>query len=219
MCSPAALGVIAGGSSIAGGLLGVYNGYQQADQYTGQAGILTAQAGLYGQQAGAFERQAAFARSMGGYQGALDTIRAGQAQQQAEQNQVEAAKESQQVVGAGKVAFAANGVLLEGRNDSAAAMWEQDEAASLAWEQGLIKANADNEVFGYLANAEMARAQGRARAQEYLSQAEAARITAQTTQMQAGMARASGRTAIINGWAGLLGAGGQAAGQFASIMA
>lgn len=216
MCSPAALGAVQGGSSVLSGGLGVYNAYQQANLLRQQAGLYETQSGIYGLQADAFDQQASFAGAQGRYQGALERIRAGQVQTQAEQNQVEAAKAAQQVVGEGKTAFAANGILLEGRAGSAPAMWEQDEAASLAWEQGLIKTNADNEVFGYLANAKMAEAQGRAQANAYRYQGIGARLNAQSSLMQAGMSRAQGRTAIINGWAGLIGSVGQGAGQYFS---
>lgn len=217
MCSPVALGAISAGSSVMGGAVGLHSAYQQAGQYRTQAGIYGNQAAVYGLQANAFEGQANFARAMGGYQAALDTTRASQAQLQGEINQGEAAKQAQQVVGAGKTAFAANGILLEGRAGSAPAMWEQDEAAALAWEQSIIKTNADNEVFGYLANANMARAQGRMQAAGYLSQADAARINAQSALLQAGMARSAGRAAIITGYAGLLGSAGQGAGSYGSI--
>ncbi len=219
MCSPVALAGVAGGAQAAGGAIGVYNAYQQANMLRQQAGLYETQSGIYGLQADAFDQQAGFAGAQGRYQGALERIRGGQVQTQAEQNQAEAARAAQQVVGAGKTAFAANGILLEGRAGAAPAMWEQDEAASLAWEQGLIKTNADNEVFGYLANANMAEAQGRAQANAYRYQGVGARLNAQSALMQAGMSRAQGRTAIINGWAGLLGSAGQGAGQASSIMA
>jgi hypothetical protein len=214
MCSPA---LVAGGAQAAGGAVGVYTAYQQSNQYNQQAGIYGLQGELLNQQADQFDRQAGFASAMGKYQANLDTNRAAQAQTQGELNQGEAAKGAQQVVGAGKTAFAANGVLIESRAGSAASMWEQDEAANLAYEQSLIKANADNEVFGYLANANMAKAQGAIQASSFRSQGAAARINAQTSGMQAGISRSMGRTAVINGWAGLLGGGASGVSTYASV--
>lgn len=219
MCSPMALGVVAGGAQLGSGLFGVYNAYQQAGAYRQQAGLYGNEATVLELQAGQYDKQAGQAGAMGRFQAALERSRGAQTQVQAEANQVEAAKVRQQVVGAGKTAFAANGVLLEGRAGSATAMWEQDEAADLAYEQALIKQNADNEVFGYLANAKMAEAQGAAQAGAYRAQGVASRINAQSALMQAGLARKAGQTAIWQGYAGLLGNVGQGAGQFASIMA
>lgn len=216
MCS--AVGAAAG-LSIASGALGVYGGYQQAKQYRSQAEIYNKQAGIYDLQAAQYGRQAAFAGAMGRYQGALERQRATRALTQAEANQAEAVKARQQLVGAGKVAFAANGVMLEGREGAATAMWEQDEAADLAYEQAQIKRNADNEVYGYLANAKMAEAQGAAQAQAYRMQGIASGINADATRMQAGMARAQARNAIIAGWGSLLGASNQGLGTAATLMA
>lgn len=219
MCSPMALGLTAAGSQAASGIFGVYNGYQQAAAYRQQAGLYGNEASILDLQASQYDRQAGQAGAMGRFQAALERTRGAQVLRQADANQAEAVKARQQLVGAGKTAFAANGILLEGREGSATAMWEQDEAADLAYEQALIKQNADNEVFGYLANAKMAEAQGAAQAGAYRAQGVASRINAQSALMQGSLARRSGNMAILNGYAGLLGSASTGATQFASIMA
>lgn len=218
MCSPVIAASVAGGSSAASGLAGVYGAYQEAAILRRQGSLYQSQANVYDVQASAFDKSASFARAMGGYQSALSKVRATQVQRQGELSQADAARARQQTVGAGKTAFAANGVLLEGRAGSAPAMWEQDEAADLAWEQALIKINADNEVFGLLAEGEMAAASGRMQAASYLGQAAAARLNAGGSQIQAGISRTQAQTAIIQGYTGLLTSGLQGAGSVASIM-
>jgi hypothetical protein len=199
--------------------MNVFSAYQQSAQMRQQASLYDIQAGMLDNQAGAYTKQAGMARAMGGYQAGLSVTRAAQAQMQSELNQGEAAADRRQLVGTGKTAFAANGVLLEGREGSATAMWEQDEAASLAWEQGMIKSNADNEVFGHLADAEMSRAQGRMQAASFMAQAGASRLNASSSLMQAQLTRYQAKNAIINGYAGAIGAGAQTIGQYAAVTA
>lgn len=214
MCSPAAF---AAGAPVASGLMNLQGAYQQAAILRTQGSMYKAQGSMLDVQATAYERSAAVARAMGGYQAALSVVRAGQVQTQAQLDQAAAAKARQQVVGAGKVAFAANGVLLEGREGSATAMWEQDEASDLAMEQALIKTNADNEVFGLLADGEMAAASGRMQAASYISQAGAARMNAITSGIQADISRRQAQAAILQGYAGLINSGSKGASSYAAM--
>jgi len=178
--------------------LDLYGASQQRKSSRQQAAIYEKQGQIYDLQAAQYEKQAAFARSMGKYQAALETQRAGQTELQGELAQGEAAQARRQLVGAGKVAFAANGVLLEGRQQSAAAMWEQDEAASLAWESAVIRENAATEVYAFMANAKMAAAQGRMQASNFLAQAQTARLNAEVSRMGGEAAREAGDAAWRN---------------------
>ena len=67
------------------------------------------------------------------------------AQQEIEAAEIEAkdlARRQRQTVGRGKVAAAANGVMLETRAESAPSVWEQDMAAELAWDREKLFHNA-----------------------------------------------------------------------------
>ena len=68
------------------------------------------------------------------------------AQQEIEAAEIEAkdlARRQRQVVGQGKVAAAANGVMLETRAESSPSVWEQDMAAELAWDREKLFHNAN----------------------------------------------------------------------------
>ncbi len=120
-------------------------------------GLAVAGAGMaaYGQY-----KQGQFQKDMSKYQAGLDRQRAGYAQKQGEIEAAAAEKRHGQLVGAGLTAFAGNGVLLEARPDSAAALWEVDQARSAAYDKELIKTNAELAAWGFKANASMLTAQG-----------------------------------------------------------
>lgn len=68
------------------------------------------------------------------------------AQQEIEAAEIEAkdlARRQRQTVGRGKVAAAANGVMLETRAESSPSVWEQDMAAELAWDREKLFHNAN----------------------------------------------------------------------------
>jgi len=110
--------------------------------------------------------------------------------------------------GSGKTTFAANGVLLESRPQSAVAMWEQDEVADLAFELSGIKRMADNEIWGYVTQGYQDRMQGLFNAEALHMQAEGARIEAGNARINAAGSMAQSRISQINGQLAIL--GGQA---------
>lgn len=84
------------------------------------------------------------------------------AQQVAETNAAAAEKEQiakrrRQLVGKGKTAAAANGVMLETRAESSPAMFEQDAAAEAAYEQGKVDYNMRMKNYTHGANAALSR--------------------------------------------------------------
>lgn len=108
------------------------------------------------------------------------------AQQEIEAAEIEAkdlARRQRQVVGQGKVAAAANGVMLETRAESSPSVWEQDMAAELAWDREKLFHNA------------------RQRANIRLSNANQLRVSAKNARRGGNLKAA---TAAIKGTAGML---------------
>lgn len=61
-------------------------------------------------------------------------------------------RRQRQVIGKGKVAAAANGVMLENRAEAAPNMWEQDAVAEAAWDRSKLFTNANNKAQALFAN-------------------------------------------------------------------
>ena len=133
-----------------------------ANTYNSNASSMFRQSSLYDAQG------AMMMRSANAYSGAAkqfvkagkanakqDRLRAGEVQQFTDANIQESVKEARQKVGRGLVAFASNGVLLEGREGTAAGMWEQDEAAENSYQQLLIQQNGENQIWELLTSANM----------------------------------------------------------------
>lgn len=99
-----------------------------------------------------------FNRDMGRYQASLNEQRATRARQLGEIQSDEAAERRRQLVATGKTSFAANGLLLDGGPTDAPALWEQGQAAELAYEQASIRDNAEAEAWGFTSQAAMDRA-------------------------------------------------------------
>ncbi len=87
--------------------------------------------------------------------------RAQQALDGAAVEKMDAARRTRRLVGQGRVAAAANGVMLESRPEALASMWEQDARAELAYDSAKIDYNAQLEAWGYRENARRLRRQGR----------------------------------------------------------
>ena len=117
-----------------------------------------AQAGVSGY--GQIE-QAKDARKSLDDQAKFEMIRAQQALDRAAVEKMDNARRTRQLVGKGKVAAAANGVMLETRAESLASMWEQDAHAELAYDNAKIDYNAQLEAWGYRENARRLRREGR----------------------------------------------------------
>ena len=94
-------------------------------------------------------------------QAELNEIRAGQAQEAAALEKMDLARKQRQLKGTQKTAAAANGIMLETRAESSPAMFEQDAAAELAWDNAKIDYNANLEAWGYMENARLQRRQAR----------------------------------------------------------
>lgn len=94
-------------------------------------------------------------------QAKLNEIRAGQAQEAAALEKMDLARKQRQLKGEQKTAAAANGIMLETREESSPAMFEQDAAAELAWDNAKIDYNANLEAWGYMENARLQRRQAR----------------------------------------------------------
>ena len=139
------------------------------------------QMALYGQQmamqlkaANAYSGAARRAKEVGQANAKEARLRASYIQEYEDFALEKANKERRQIIGQGKVSFAANGVLLEARKDSAVAMWEQDEAADAAIEKLQIMQQAEDEAYGYLKEAQHRLAEGYAAAANYYGQASSA---------------------------------------------
>ena len=226
MCSPAAaIGIGAGV-----GVLGSYMGYQgavsaarqqgqlamqnaalQQQQYmmqsafqAMQAQALMAQSGAFMSQASAFMQQADIAARTGEILQDNQMYRAAQAERERDEAARRASEMRRQLIGGGKVTFAANGVLLESRPQSAVAMWEQDEVADLAFELSGIKRMADNEIFGFVMQGYQDRMQGLFNAEALHLQAEGAKIEAGNARINAAGSMAQSRISQINGQLAIL---------------
>ena len=230
MCSPAAVFGIGAGV----GLFGSYMGYQSAQNAAKQQGrlamqnaalqqqqfmmqsafqamqaqALMQQSGAFMQQADAFMQQADIAARTGEILQDAQMYRAAQAERERDEAARRASEMRRQLIGGGKVTFAANGVLLESRPQSAVAMWEQDEVADLAFELSNIKRIADNEIFGFVTQGYQDRMQALFTAEGLRLQAEGARIDAGNARINAAGSMAQSRISLINGQLAIL--GGQA---------
>ena len=212
--------------AVAGALVGAYSAYSQYDsakdfakqqtilarangltqmrQLQMQSAMLARQANAYMAQSGAFVRQAdaydiqaQIAARTGQILQANEMARASQSEKEAEEQSRRAAELRRQLIGGAKTQFAANGVLLESRPQSAVAMWEQDETADLAYELMGIKDKRDNEVWGYVWKGNQARLQGLFDAQALKLQGDASMIEAGNARINASSAMAQSRIALL----------------------
>ena len=196
------------------------NGFAQMRQLQMQSAMLAQQANAYMAQSGAFVRQAdAYAMQAqieartGQILQANEMTRASQAEKEADEQSRRAAELRRQMIGGAKTQFAANGVLLESRPQSAVAMWEQDETADLAYELMGIKDKRDNEVWGYVWNGNQARLQSLFDAQALKLQGDASMIEAGNARINASSAMAQSRIALLEAqmagtnWLGVRAAG------------
>ena len=197
------------------GRLAMQNAALQQQQYmmqsafqAMQAQALMAQSGAFMSQASAFMQQADIAARTGEILQDNQMYRAAQAERERDEAARRASEMRRQLIGGGKVTFAANGVLLESRPQSAVAMWEQDEVADLAFELSGIKRVADNEIFGFVMQGYQDRMQGLFNAEALHLQAEGAKIEAGNARINAAGSMAQSRISLINGQLAIL--GGQA---------
>lgn len=105
-------------------------------------------------------KQGQYQKDMANYQASLQRQRGVLAQKMGEAEAAEAEKRHRQLIGSGLASFAGNGVLLESRAGSAAAMWEVDQNKELAYEKEKIRSNAELEAWGFKTNASALRSEG-----------------------------------------------------------
>ena len=226
MCSPAAVIGIGAGVGLFGGYMG-YRGAASAAKQQGrlamqnammqqqqfmmqsafqamQAQALMQQSGAFMQQADAFMMQSSIAARTGEILQDAQMYRASQAEMERDHQAKRAAELRRQLIGEGRTRFAANGVLLESRPQSAVAMWEQDEVADLAFELSGIKRMADNEIFGFVMQGYQDRMQGLFNAEALHLQAEGAKIEAGNARINAAGSMAQSRISQINGQLAIL---------------
>lgn len=170
----------------------------QSAMMANQSRAYMAQSSALDRQAGEYLKQADIAATTGKILQANEMARAAQAQKEADEQSRKAAEMRRQLVGGVRTQFAANGVLLESRPQSAVAMWEQDEENDLAYELSNIRERRDNEVWAYVWNGNQARMQGLFDAQALRLQSDATRIEAGTARISAAEASAQSRISRIN---------------------
>ena len=91
----------------------------------------------------------------------LENAKAQQALDNAQLEKMDMRKKQRMLQGQGRVAAAANGVMLEGdREESLASMWETDVAIEGAYDRAKVQHNADMEAWGYRQNAKLMREHG-----------------------------------------------------------
>lgn len=170
-------------------------------QYGMQSAMMAQQAKFHSIQADALHQQAEFAKRHANTLAAFETQKAAIAQQEDERELERIAKIRRIQIGAGLVAYAGNGVLLEARDDSAPAMWERDEMADLAVEMVLMRHETDKEVWGFLRNAAAIKLQGEQDAYALRLQALSANLDAANAMMESGLAGLKASSALSEAYA------------------
>lgn len=165
-----------------------------------QAGMYANQQRIFNMQADALHQQAELTRKHADTMAAIEVRKAAVAEQQLDRELEQEAKARRIKIGAGLVAFAGNGVLLEARDDSAAAIWERDETADLAAEMVLMKTATERESWGYMRNAFATRIQGEQDAYSMHLQALSATAEAANAASQAGIAKLNAQWALTEAY-------------------
>lgn len=169
-------------------------------QYMMQASLAAMQASTHGVQADLMRDQADMIRQQADLSAAADITNAGMSQKAVDVQTEAAAKRRRLIVGAALTAYAGNGVLLESRPDSAAARWEQDEAADLAEEMVFIKHASDVDVWNLTRNAMATRAQGEQDRYAMLMQSISARMDGATSMLQSGIFKLQASSALADSY-------------------
>lgn len=167
---------------------------EQAGIYDQMAGVQLGQADIAAQGAGMYAKQAAASADLGRGNARNIRLAAAQLDRYEQLNLREAVMQAKRRIGAGRTAFAGNGVLVD---SGSAAMWEQDEAADAALERLDIMQQYEDRAWTYLMQANKAEAEGYAAAAQQMGAAAAAEGQAAqmaggayATKLQAASARA-----------------------------
>lgn len=183
---------------------------KQANALLRQAGV---QAGLYGamaasqlKAAGMYAAQGKAAAQMGKFNARNLRLAAAHLDRYEQLALHEAVSEARQRVGAGRSAFAANGVLVD---SGSAALWEQDEAADAALEQLDIMQQYEDQSWQYRTQANRALAEGYAAAAGHAGAAAGAAGEAYATRLQQAailsQAKAQAKELKKKRWGGTIG--------------
>lgn len=168
---------------------------EQADIYAAMAGSQLKAAKMYGAQAGA-------AAKMGQFNAKNLRLAAAHLDRYKQLALHEATLEARQRVGAGRAAFAANGVLVD---SGSAAIWEQDEAADAALEQLDIMQQFEDQSWTYRTQANQALAEGYAAAAGHAGAAMGAAGDAYASRLQQAAALSQAGTVGKKRWYNTIG--------------
>lgn len=192
----------AGTSAVSNILSNVTNSIMASKAGNANASSLFRQSMLYGKQGDMFMKSSraysGAAKKMiavGKANAKQERLKASQVQTYTDAQISETVKEGQQAVGNGKVAFAANGILLEDRSGSSVAMWEQDEAADNAYQQLLVLQNSENTIWNYMMSANQKIAEGYGNAAGMYGQAASMAAQAYSSRLQSQYAYADAESA------------------------
>ena len=108
----------------------------------------------------AAHQQGKFQKDMMKYQSDLERSRANMAEKNAEIQAARLRQQRRMETAAGMTEFAAHGMLLDGDEESAPNVWEQDMAAETAWRAEELRSQAMYAAWGFNTNASMLTAQG-----------------------------------------------------------
>lgn len=117
------------------------------------------------------EAMAIFADEIGKANAANEIRRAAQVDAPLQMQLQQINRQRREKIGEGMAAFAANGVLLESRADSATAMWEQDEEADAVVEKLSVMQQAENEIYNMRVAAQQHLVEGKMAMAGYYAQA------------------------------------------------
>ena len=142
------------------------------------AGVQLSQAAIQAQGAGMYAQQAAASADLGRGNARNIRLAAAQLDRYEQLNLREATMQAKRRIGAGRTAFAGNGVLVD---SGSAALWEQDEAADAVLERLDIMQQYEDKAWNYLMQANKAEAEGYAAAAQQMGNAAAAAGQAAST--------------------------------------
>lgn len=187
-------GAMYGASALLNGVMSSISQRKQnkanADTYDAQADALNTQGQNLYESAEMSAMQAELAINLGKDNSAAIIRASGQIDPQKQILLRKTNEKARAKIGSGKTAYAAAGILLEGRADAAVAKWEQDEEANAVLEKMNIINQAENNLSNYLTEADNARKQGYSAAVNYYGQASVVAAEATSAMEEAARLRA-----------------------------
>lgn len=156
----------------------------QAEASYRNAQILERQSAMLMDSAKAYAKQARITASIGEENARLTRYRASFIQNSEDFTLAQSRAAARASVGSAKTSFAANGILLEDRSDSAVAIWEQDEVANSVIDRLNIMQQYEDEAYSYLTEAQNQLVQGYGGAAQYAGQAASSAADAVSASLQ-----------------------------------